>query len=148
MRALQVMAILLIVEGKTGEKYVPPSTDILNEVDNNNICKPYESGMRTSSRGKKRKTGDADLSTLVDSLGEFMKFSEEAMTKEALSNTKIDAQKESGSKHEQLKLIESLKGINWLKVSNKLKVCDELVQNTLRLELFLSLPADEHEEYV
>ncbi|KAL8539674.1 hypothetical protein ACS0TY_001329 [Phlomoides rotata] len=134
--------------GESDDKYVPRTTDILNEVDDNSICKPTNSVKRACSKGKKRKSGDADLSTLVDSLSDFMKFSKEAMTKEAVYNTKLDAQKDSGSKNDQVKLIESLKGIDGLKVTDKLKVCDELVQNALRLELFLSLPPDEQEEYV
>ncbi|KAL8556985.1 hypothetical protein ACS0TY_004454 [Phlomoides rotata] len=117
-------------------------------VDDNSICKPYDSSKRTCSKGKKRKTGDADLSSLVDSLGEFMKFFKEQMTKDVVSTTKDDAQKDFGTMHAQSKLIERLKIINGLKVTDKLKVCDELVQNTLGLDLFLSLPADEQEEYV
>ncbi|KAL8542716.1 hypothetical protein ACS0TY_003553 [Phlomoides rotata] len=111
-------------------------------------CKPLNPAMKTFSKGKKRKTGDADLSMLVDLLGEFMKFSKEAMIKESLSNSKTDDQFESGSKHEQSKLIDSLKGIIGFKIPDKLKVCDELVQSPLRLELFLSLTTDEQEEYV
>ncbi|KAL8479653.1 hypothetical protein ACS0TY_026530 [Phlomoides rotata] len=133
---------------ETGDKFVPRSTDILNEVDDNSICKPYDSSKRTCSKGKKLKTGDADLSSLVDSLGEFIKFSKEQMTKDAVSTTKDDAPKESRTMHAQSKLIESLKGINGLKVTDKLKVCDELVQNTLRLDLFLSLSVDKQEKYV
>ncbi|KAL8515194.1 hypothetical protein ACS0TY_014055 [Phlomoides rotata] len=144
----ELLRVNLDQAGETGDKYVPRSTDILNEVDDNSICTPYDSEKRTCSKGKKRESGDADLSTLVDLLHEFMKFSKETMTKETLCTTKIDAKKEFGSKHDQLKLIESLKGINGLKVSDKLKECDELVQNTLRLEFFQSLLADEHEEYV
>ncbi|KAL8514417.1 hypothetical protein ACS0TY_013506 [Phlomoides rotata] len=144
----ELMRVDLDQAGETGDKFVPQSTDILNEVDDNSICKPYDSSKRNFSKGKKHKTGDADLSSLVDSLGEFMKFSKEQMTKDAVSTTKDDAQKDSGTMHAQSKLIERLKTINGLKVTDKLKVCDELVQNTLRLDLFLSLPADEQEEYV
>ncbi|KAL8523775.1 hypothetical protein ACS0TY_013662 [Phlomoides rotata] len=139
----ELMRVDLDQVGETGDKFVPQSTDILNEVDDNSICKPYDSSKRNLSKGKKHKTGDADLSSLVDSLGEFMKFSKEQMTKDAVSTTKDDAQKDSGTMHAQSKLIERLKIINGLKVTDKLKVCDELVQNTLHLDLFLSLPADE-----
>ncbi|KAL8549914.1 hypothetical protein ACS0TY_008666 [Phlomoides rotata] len=138
----ELMRIDLDQAGETGDKYVPRTTDLLNEVDDNSICKPSDDGKRSSSKGKKRKSGDADLSTLVDSLGEFMKFSKEAMIREAVNTTKPEAQQDSGSNNVQIKLIESLKGINGLKVSYKLKVCEEMVQNPLRLDLFLSLLPD------
>ncbi|KAL8515293.1 hypothetical protein ACS0TY_014129 [Phlomoides rotata] len=131
--------------------YYPQWLDIFGKdraIDDSSICKPSDDGKRSSSKGKKRKSGDADLSTLVDSLGEFMKFSKEAMMRDAVNTTKPEAQQDDGSKNVQLKLIESLKGINGLKVKDKLKVCDEMVQNPLRLDLFLSLPPDEQEEYV
>ncbi|KAL8509588.1 hypothetical protein ACS0TY_016712 [Phlomoides rotata] len=144
----ELMRVDLEQEGETGEKYVVPAPHGQNEVDDSSSCKPLDSAMKTFSKGKKRKTGDADLSMLVDSLGEFMKFSKEAMIKESLSNSKTHDQFESGSKHEQSKLIDILKGINGLKIPDKLKVCDELVQSPLRLELFLSLTSDEQEDYV
>ncbi|KAL8518371.1 hypothetical protein ACS0TY_009668 [Phlomoides rotata] len=121
----------------------------MNEVDDNSNCKPSNDGKRTSSNGKKRKSGDADLSKLVDSLGEFMKFSKEAMARVSVNTSYFDTKKDSGSKNiDQFQLIESLKGINGLKVTDKLKVCDEMVQNPSRVELFLSLSADEQEDYV
>ncbi|KAL8536648.1 hypothetical protein ACS0TY_012009 [Phlomoides rotata] len=144
----ELMCVDLEQEGETGEKYVAPAPYGQNEVNDNSSCKPLYSTMKTNSKGKKRKTGDADLSMLVDSLGEFMKFSKEAMIKESFSNSKTGVQYDSGSKLEQSKLIDSLKGITGLKIPDKLKVCDELVQSPLRLELFLSLTADEQEEYV
>ncbi|KAL8504257.1 hypothetical protein ACS0TY_022839 [Phlomoides rotata] len=107
-------------------------TGFLNEVDDNSICKPSDDGKKSSSKGKKRKSGDADLSTLVDSLGEFMKFSKEAMMRDTMNTTKPKAQHGDGSKNVKFKLIESLKGINGLKVMDKLKVCDKMVQNPLR----------------
>ncbi|KAL8505907.1 hypothetical protein ACS0TY_016944 [Phlomoides rotata] len=144
----QLMRVDLDQAGEIGDKYVPRKTGLLNEVDDNSICKPSDDGKRSSSKGKKRKSGDADLSTLVDSLGEFMKFTKEAMMRQEVNTTKHEAQKDSGSKNVQFMLIESLKGINGLKVKDKLKVCDEMVQNPLRLDLFLSLPPNEQEEYV
>ncbi|KAL8512431.1 hypothetical protein ACS0TY_018780 [Phlomoides rotata] len=144
----ELLRVDLEQEGDSGEKNVPRFKDKVNEIDDNSICKPYNSGMRNGSKGKKRKSGDVDLSKLVDSLGDFMQFSKEAMTKDACVGTKVETNKESRSKHEQSRLIESLKGINGLKVCDKLKVCDELVQNTMNLEFFSSLPADEQEEYV
>ncbi|KAL8475510.1 hypothetical protein ACS0TY_028240 [Phlomoides rotata] len=80
---------------------------------------------------------------LVESLGEFMKFSNVAMID---FNNGVD--KGSGSSSENKQLNEIMKGIVGLKVSDKLKVCDELVQNSKRLEFFLTLPKEEQEEYV
>ncbi|KAL8497809.1 hypothetical protein ACS0TY_021228 [Phlomoides rotata] len=144
----ELMRVDLDQAGETDDKNVPRTTDFLNEVDDNNICKPSNDGKRTSSKGKKCKSCDADLSTLVDSLGEFMKFSKEAMARESPNTPNFDTKRDSGSKNDQFQLIESLKVINGLKVTDKLKVCDEMVKNPLRLELFPSLPADEQEEYV
>ncbi|KAL8542393.1 hypothetical protein ACS0TY_003312 [Phlomoides rotata] len=138
----ELMRVDLDHVGETEDKL------FVNEVDDHSICKPCDDGKMTSSKGKKRKSGDADLSTLVESLGEFMKFSKEAMAKEPVDTSKVCAQRDSGSKTDQVKLIDRLKGINGLKVTDKLKVCDEMVQNPMRLELFLSLPSDEQEEYV
>ncbi|KAL8499205.1 hypothetical protein ACS0TY_022252 [Phlomoides rotata] len=56
--------------------------------------------------------------------------------------------KGSGSSSENKQLNEIMKGIVGLKVSDKLKVCDELVQNSKRLEFFLTLPKEGQEEYV
>ncbi|KAL8471375.1 hypothetical protein ACS0TY_028870 [Phlomoides rotata] len=56
--------------------------------------------------------------------------------------------KGSGSSSENKQPNEIMKGIVGLKVSDKLKVCDELVQNSKRLEFFLTLPKEEQEEYV
>ncbi|KAL8557007.1 hypothetical protein ACS0TY_004473 [Phlomoides rotata] len=71
----ELMRVDMDQAGETGDKFVTRTTDVLNEVDDNSICKPSDDGKRSSSKGKKRKGGDADLSILVDSLGEFMKFS-------------------------------------------------------------------------
>ncbi|KAL8509434.1 hypothetical protein ACS0TY_016587 [Phlomoides rotata] len=70
----ELMRVHMDQAGEIGDKYVPRTTDVLNEVDDNNICKPSDDGKRSGSKGKKRKSGDVDLSILVDSLGEFMKF--------------------------------------------------------------------------
>ncbi|KAL8476288.1 hypothetical protein ACS0TY_028818 [Phlomoides rotata] len=144
----ELMRVDLDQAGEMGDKYVSRTTGFLNEVDDNSICKPSDDGKKSSSKGKKHKSGDADLSTLLDTLGEFMKFSKEAMMRDAMNTTKPEAQHGDGSNNVQFKLIESLKGINGLKVTDKLKVCDEMVQNPLRLDLFLSLSPDEQEEYV
>ncbi|KAL8462155.1 hypothetical protein ACS0TY_033288 [Phlomoides rotata] len=80
---------------------------------------------------------------LVDSLGEFMKHSKEVM----FDNKDV---KEVGlhktNKNKQLN--EIMKRITGLKISDKLKVCDELVQNKSHLKFFLSRPFEEQVEYI
>ncbi|KAL8470542.1 hypothetical protein ACS0TY_033185 [Phlomoides rotata] len=66
----------------------------------------------------------------------------------ALTDFSGSGDKGSGSSNENRQLNEIMKGIDGLKVSDKLKVCDELVHNSKRLEFFLRLPAEEQEEYV
>ncbi|KAL8477945.1 hypothetical protein ACS0TY_030012 [Phlomoides rotata] len=46
------------------------------------------------------------------------------------------------------KLNDIMSRIVGLKIVDKLQVCDELVQNTNRLDFFMSLPKVEQDEYV
>ncbi|KAL8514074.1 hypothetical protein ACS0TY_013258 [Phlomoides rotata] len=131
-------------EGETGEKYVPLTPEFINkDTEDNNICKPTDEMEKSSSKGKKRKSSDPDLGMLVESLGEFMKYSKVAMgdLKEG-----IDHGSSSSTVSKQLNGI--MKGIVGLKLSDKLKVCDELVHDQPRLDFFLSLLVDEQEEFV
>ncbi|KAL8535966.1 hypothetical protein ACS0TY_011568 [Phlomoides rotata] len=129
-------------EGDPREKCVPLTPDGL-EKDDNFISKPTDPHLNSMARGKKRKIVDTDISMLVESLGDFMKFS-----KVALIDFSNGGDKGSVSSNENRQLNEIMKGIDGLKVSDKLKVCDELVQNSKRLEFFLTLPAEEQEKYV
>ncbi|KAL8492844.1 hypothetical protein ACS0TY_024152 [Phlomoides rotata] len=72
-----------------------------------------------------------------------MKFSKSAMT-----DLCTGAEKGSTSSNDTKQPNVIMKEIVRLKVSDKLKVCDELVQNSKRLEFFLTLPLYEQEEYV
>ncbi|KAL8486572.1 hypothetical protein ACS0TY_023306 [Phlomoides rotata] len=54
----------------------------------------------------------------------------------------------SGQASDNKQLNNIMSRIVGLKVRDKLKVCDELIQNEKRLEFFFSLPEDEQEEYV
>ncbi|KAL8523454.1 hypothetical protein ACS0TY_013420 [Phlomoides rotata] len=131
-------------EGETGEKYVPLTPEFINkDTEDNNICKPTDEMEKSSSKGKKRKSSDPDLGMLVESLGEFMKYSKVAMgdLKEG-----IDHGSSSSTVSKQLNGI--MKGIVGLKLSDKLKVCDELVHDQPRLDFFPSLLVDEQEEFV
>ncbi|KAL8514347.1 hypothetical protein ACS0TY_013460 [Phlomoides rotata] len=112
-------------EGETAEKQVSLTHEVLHDTEDNNICKPTNSTLKTLNKG------------------EFMKSSTVAM-----GDYGKGIEKEYPSSYETTKLDEIMKGIVGLKVSDKLKVCDELIQNTKRLVLFFSLPPDEQEEYV
>ncbi|KAL8475712.1 hypothetical protein ACS0TY_028392 [Phlomoides rotata] len=133
----------LEAEGETAEKYVPLSPVAFREMEDNNICKPNVSVGKMASKGKKRKSMDLDLSNLVDTLGDFMKHSKESMGGVSKGSEKMSIPS-TESKH----LIEIMNCIAGLKISDKLKVCDQLVQNPSRFDLFLNLPADEQAEYV
>ncbi|KAL8531903.1 hypothetical protein ACS0TY_008490 [Phlomoides rotata] len=119
----------------TGENVVDP-IDIVNEL-------PTDVNPKLMPKAKKRKTNDSDISMLVDSLGDFMKFSKNAMT-----DLYHGAEMGVGSSNDTKQLNLIMKGIVSLKLSYKLKVCDELVQNSKCLEFFLSIPLEEQEEYV
>ncbi|KAL8457408.1 hypothetical protein ACS0TY_035314 [Phlomoides rotata] len=129
-------------EGDLRERCVPLTPDCL-ETDEICMSKPADPKRDEMTRGKKRKIVDTDISMLVESLGDFMKFS-----KTALTDFSGGGDKGSGSSNENRQLNEIMNGIDGLKVSDKLKVCDELVQNSKRLEFFLTLPVEKQEEYV
>ncbi|KAL8549416.1 hypothetical protein ACS0TY_008304 [Phlomoides rotata] len=129
-------------EGDLRERCVPLTFDCLQK-DENCMSKPTDPKRDAMPRGKKRKTVDTDITMLVESLGDFMRFS-----KTALTDFTGGGDKGAGSSNENRQFNEIMKGIVGLKVSDKLKVCDELVQNSKRLEFFLTLPAEEQEEYV
>ncbi|KAL8488737.1 hypothetical protein ACS0TY_024866 [Phlomoides rotata] len=103
----------------TGENAIDP-IDLVNELYNNRMDREWEIGER-----------------------EFMKFLKVAMTGLSAGNDKG-----SVSSNENKRLNDIMNGIVGLKLSDKLKVCDELVQNSKRLNFFLSLPTNEQEEYV
>ncbi|KAL8498006.1 hypothetical protein ACS0TY_021377 [Phlomoides rotata] len=107
------------------------------------VCKVSASGSKVS-KGKKRKTyQDNELSSFAQTLGDYMKDSNECFNTLAVRmGTEYD------SKITRANLNEIMKNIPGLSLHNKLKVSDELVQNTQRLEYFMSLPVDEHIEYV
>ncbi|KAL8491651.1 hypothetical protein ACS0TY_023299 [Phlomoides rotata] len=109
-------------EGETGDWYVPLSPEGFPDLEDNNICKPKGSIGKTSSKGKKRKSVDVDLSNLVDTLGDFMKHS-----KESMGDVSKGSEKRCVPSIKLKQLIEIMKDIIGLKVSDKLRVCDELV---------------------
>ncbi|KAL8496416.1 hypothetical protein ACS0TY_020215 [Phlomoides rotata] len=130
-------------DGENMEKYVPLTLDGIQDMEGNNTSKPIDSKMKALPKGKKCKCCDPDIIMLVDSLGEFMKYSKHAMT-----DLSAGVEKGNMSSNENKQLNDIMKCIIGLKVSDKLKVCDELVQNLQRLDFFLSLPPEEQEEYI
>ncbi|KAL8556857.1 hypothetical protein ACS0TY_004363 [Phlomoides rotata] len=130
-------------EEEIGKTYAPITPDTLNDVEDHNNRKHTDVDFKGKPRAQKRKMCDPDITMLVDSLGEFMKFSKVAMTDLSAGNDKGSA-----SSSENKRLNDIINGIVGLKLSDKLKVCDELVQNSKRLDFFLSLPTNEQEEYV
>ncbi|KAL8556711.1 hypothetical protein ACS0TY_004244 [Phlomoides rotata] len=114
-----------------------------NIPENTYVCRPSpESGVVTS-KGKKRKGTMDEMIALVDTLGDFMKSTDESF------NTIVKRMDpEHDAKQSRTNLNDIMKQILGLSVYAKLKVSDELVQNTARMDFFLSLPQDEQVEYV
>ncbi|KAL8516639.1 hypothetical protein ACS0TY_015051 [Phlomoides rotata] len=127
-------------EGDIGDKYVPLTPEYMNDGEDDCGDKHVDLPPKAFTKGKKRKSNDSDITMLVDSLGEFMKFSKGAMT-----DLCSGVEKGSTSNNDTTQLNCIMKEIVGLKVSDKLKVCDELVQNSKRLEFFLTLPLEEQE---
>ncbi|KAL8540885.1 hypothetical protein ACS0TY_002215 [Phlomoides rotata] len=120
---------------------IPPIE--VNEAEMNSVCKPTRVGKKQLSKGIKRKNIDVEVNSLVDTLGEFMKQSQETFG-DIAKGLGTSAEKNIDNKH----LNEIMNRIVGLKVADKLKVCDELVQNTNRLDFFMCLPPEEQDEYV
>ncbi|KAL8533637.1 hypothetical protein ACS0TY_009876 [Phlomoides rotata] len=130
-------------EGDTVDKVHKTGVEGDEMDQDTSVCKVSASGCKVS-KGKKRKTyQDNELSSFAQTLGDYMKDSNECFNTLALHmGTKYD------SKIARANLNEIMKNIPGLSLHNKLKVSDELVQNTQRLEYFMSLPVDEQAEYV
>ncbi|KAL8531092.1 hypothetical protein ACS0TY_007921 [Phlomoides rotata] len=103
-------------EGDTGDKYVPLTPEYMNDIEDDVADKPVDLTPKVFTKGKKRKSNDSDITMLVDSLGEFMKFSKSAMT-----DLCTGAEKGSASSNDNKQLNVIMKGIVGLKVSDKLK---------------------------
>ncbi|KAL8463582.1 hypothetical protein ACS0TY_034293 [Phlomoides rotata] len=106
------------------------------------VCKPSELGSK-KSKGTKRKSGESGIYMLADKLGDFIQSSDSTF-----NNLAQRFGNEHEAKASRTSLIEIMNKVPGLKLHDKLKAADELVQNTNRLELFLSLPEEERHEYV
>ncbi|KAL8513963.1 hypothetical protein ACS0TY_013178 [Phlomoides rotata] len=101
--------------------------------------------LHTCGSEQEGETGDKFMpcSSINLAPGMFMKQSDATFN---------DIAKGMGSSKEKTmdnnKLNDIMSRIVGLKIADKLKVCDELVQNTNRLDFFMSLPEAEQDEYV
>ncbi|KAL8470002.1 hypothetical protein ACS0TY_032755 [Phlomoides rotata] len=130
-------------QGETGEKLTPNVPETVEIDVTNSVCKPSGSIDVGSTKGKKRKMVDNETKSFVETIGSYMKSSDETFNNLA---------QRMGTEHDAKIARTSLNGvmnlIPGLLLEDKLKVSDELVQNTKRLEYFLSLPLDEQTAYV
>ncbi|KAL8518517.1 hypothetical protein ACS0TY_009764 [Phlomoides rotata] len=129
-------------EGDTANKVHKTGVEGDEMDQDTSVCKVSASGCKVS-KGKKSKTyQDNELSSFAQTLGDYMKDSNECFNTLALRmGTEYDS-------NARANLNEIMKNIPGLSLHNKLKVSDELVQNTQRLEYFMSLPVDKQAEYV
>ncbi|KAL8545813.1 hypothetical protein ACS0TY_005798 [Phlomoides rotata] len=117
----------------TEENHNPVKPVDVNEGEMNSVCKPEGVGKKPLPKGLKWKNTDTDVNSLVEILGEFMKQSQETFG-DIAKGLGTSNEKRIDNKH----LNKIMNRIVGLKITDKLKVCDELVQNTNRLEFFLS----------
>ncbi|KAL8461763.1 hypothetical protein ACS0TY_033024 [Phlomoides rotata] len=130
-------------EGETGDKCDLNVTKSFGECENISVHKPSESGAKISSKGKKCKSVDHEMSSFMDAIGQYMKGFDETFNNLAQRmGTEYDAKVARTSLNDVMKLVPGLT------LEDKLKVLNELVQNTQRLDYFLSLPHDEQAAYV
>ncbi|KAL8534767.1 hypothetical protein ACS0TY_010700 [Phlomoides rotata] len=129
--------------GDTGvkENVVGDATEKIQE--NTSVCKPSQEVSGIMKICRKRKGPMSEMTALVDTLGNFMKS-----TDESINNLAKRIAPEPDVKHARTNLNDIMKQIPGLSVQDKLKVSDELVQNTARMDFFLTLPPDEQAEYV
>ncbi|KAL8534768.1 hypothetical protein ACS0TY_010701 [Phlomoides rotata] len=130
-------------EGETGVRCDAFTTENHGIDENTSVAQPSQSGFKNSAKGKKRKIMDQSMSAFVEIIGEYMKGSDETFNTIA---------QRMGGEHDakvaRTTLNDVMKLIPGLSTRDKLKVSDELVQNTNRLEYFLSLPQDDQSAYV
>ncbi|KAL8545811.1 hypothetical protein ACS0TY_005796 [Phlomoides rotata] len=132
---------------ETGEYVGLDKKDLADDVpeqveENTFISKPTETAVK-KGKGIKRKACETEMTVLVSTLGKFMERSDETFgdIAQCMGN-------QQEAKVARVTLNDIMKEIPRLSLQEKLKVSDELVQNTNRLEYFLSLPPNEQAEYV
>ncbi|KAL8540983.1 hypothetical protein ACS0TY_002314 [Phlomoides rotata] len=124
---------------KCDDKFATPTVDVVGD---QSICKP--SGSKINNvLGKKRKGIPNEICVLVDTLGDFMKSTDESF--KSLADRMVPEQEK---KVPHMILNDIMTRIPGLSLQDKLKGSDELIRNKNRLEFFLTLPQDEQAEYV
>ncbi|KAL8507750.1 hypothetical protein ACS0TY_018336 [Phlomoides rotata] len=118
------------------------SEPVEGQVENTFACDKSEVEEKTI-KGKKRKVADSELGAFVETIGELIKSNDQTFNSLAQH---IGPGQEA--KITRKSLNEIVRGIPGLSLQVKLKVCDDLVQNTKRLNFFLSLPEDEQAKYI
>ncbi|KAL8541830.1 hypothetical protein ACS0TY_002909 [Phlomoides rotata] len=103
------------------------------------VYKSSELGSK-KSKGTKRKSGEAEIYMLADKLGDFIQSSDSTF-----NNLAQCFGNEHEAKASRTSLNEIMNKVTGLKLHDKL---NELVQNTNRLEFFISLLEEERHEYV
>ncbi|KAL8481808.1 hypothetical protein ACS0TY_028087 [Phlomoides rotata] len=121
------------------EKFATPTID---GVGDQSVCKPSGSNIN-NVLGKKRKGIPNEICVLVDSLGDFMKSTDESFKSLA---DRVGPEQDKKVPHTNLNDI--MNRIPNLSLQDKLKGSDELIRNKDRLEFFLTLPQDEQAKYV
>ncbi|KAL8477243.1 hypothetical protein ACS0TY_029510 [Phlomoides rotata] len=105
-------------------KDAPDSDPVEGVVENTFVSKPSE-GEANTWKGKKRKLEDTELGTFVDTIGDLIKSTDQTFgTLAQCIRTDPD------EKITRKSLNDIVKGIPGLSLQEKLKVCDDLVQNT------------------
>ncbi|KAL8533459.1 hypothetical protein ACS0TY_009737 [Phlomoides rotata] len=124
---------------KCDDKFATPTVDVVGD---QSVCKP--SGSKINNvLGKKRKGIPNEICVLVDTLGDFMKSTDESF--KSLADRMVPEQEK---KVPRTSLNDIMTRIPGLSLQDKLKGSDELIRNKDRLEFFLTLPQDEQAEYV
>ncbi|KAL8503743.1 hypothetical protein ACS0TY_022456 [Phlomoides rotata] len=124
---------------KCGEKL---GKDTIDGAEDQSVCKPSGSNINNVV-GKKRKGIPSEICTLVDSLGDFIKSTDESF--KSLADL-MGAEQDKKSPRTNLNGI--MNHIPDLSLQDKLKGSEELIRNKKRLEFFLTLPQDEQAKYV
>ncbi|KAL8493232.1 hypothetical protein ACS0TY_024452 [Phlomoides rotata] len=109
-------------DGDNEDKYNSINPTGVNDAENNSVCMPEGSGKKRISKGIKRKMRDTEITSLVESLGEFMKQSHDTFG-DIAKGIGANGEKKIDINH----LLEIMNRIVGLKVADKIKVCDELV---------------------
>ncbi|KAL8461846.1 hypothetical protein ACS0TY_033076 [Phlomoides rotata] len=130
-------------EGNNVTKYDEKfAKDTIDGVGDQSVCKPSGSNIN-NVMGKKRKGIPNKICVLVDSLGDFIKS-----TDESFKSLADRMGPEQDKKIPRTNLNNIMNRIPGLSLQDKLKGSDELIRNKERLEFFLTLPQDEQAEYV